>query len=176
MWAAAKTKARRSGPQIQFVNLNAGSGGLVGLGKIVLSGLRAVGGERAEIVGGGLGARDEHFAARAEQVRLDLHGLVDRLGRRELVDAGEERLGVLENRLLNVAADLAGLGDRLCHGGLYGGGHPLGTGERLGSAILGGVGGLLDELAGSLGNFQILNVLEGVLDAVEGGIGFGGHG
>src|SRR3569833_3142426 len=92
----AKQKARRSGPQISVSTQGARSGGLVvDLGEIVLSGLRTIGGELAEIVGGRLGTRDEHFAARAEQARLDLDGLAERLGGSELVDAREERLGVL---------------------------------------------------------------------------------
>src|SRR5689334_14588058 len=137
--AAQKTKARRSGPQISVCTQSARSGGLVvDLRKVVLSGLRTVGGELAEIVGGRLGARDEHFAASAEQARLDLDGFADRLGGRELVDAREERLGVLVDRLLDVAADLAGLSDGLGHGVLDGGGHALGAGESLGSTVLGG--------------------------------------
>ncbi len=174
---SAKTKARRSGPQISVCTQGAVSGGLgVDLGKVVLSGLRTVGSELADIVGGRLGARDEDFAAGAEQARLDLDGFADRLGGRELVDAREERLGVLIDRLLDVAADLAGLGDGLGHRVLDGGGHALGASEHLGSTVLGGVGGLLDELAGGLGNFQVLDVLESVLEALEGSVGFGGHG
>src|SRR5882757_409054 len=175
MTARQKTKARRSGPQISVFYSGARSGGLVvDLGKIVLSGLRTVGGELAEIVGGRLGARDERFAAGAEQAGLDLDSFAERLGGRELVDAREERFGVLVDRLLDIAADLAGLGDGFGHRVLDGGGHPLGAGESLGSAVLGGAGGLLDELAGSLGNFQVLDVLERVLEAFESGVGFGG--
>src|SRR6202022_2736445 len=79
------------------------SGGLVvDLGEVVLSGLRTIGNELAEIFGGRLGPRDEHFTARTGEVRLDLDSLVQRLGRRELVEAGEERFRVLIHRLLDV--------------------------------------------------------------------------
>src|SRR3954471_9646048 len=152
------------------------SGGLVvDLGKIVLSGLRTVSGELAEIVGGRLGTRDERFAAGAEQAGLDLDSFAERLGGRELVDAREECLGVLVDCLLDVAADLAGFGDGLGHRVLDGGSHALGASEHFGSTVLGGIGGLLDELAGGLGNFQVLDVLERVLEAFESGVGFGGH-
>src|SRR3954469_6123025 len=173
--AAEKQKARRSGPQIQFLVSGRSGGLVVDLGKIVLSGLRTVGGELAEIVGGRLGARDERFAAGAEQAGLDLDSFAERLGGRELVDAREECLGVLVDRLLDVAADLAGFGDGLGHRVFDGGGHALGASEHLGSTVLGSVGGLLDELAGGLGNFQVLDVLERVLEAFESGVGFRGH-
>src|SRR5262249_10292105 len=56
------------------------SGGLVvDLGEVVLGGLRTVGNELAEIFGGRLGPRDEHFAARAGEIGLDLHRLVEAL-------------------------------------------------------------------------------------------------
>src|SRR5437899_3257811 len=58
------------------------SGGLgVDLGKIVLHVLGTVGDELAEIFGGGLRPRDEHFAARTDHVRLDLGGFAQRLRR-----------------------------------------------------------------------------------------------
>src|SRR5260370_23280983 len=89
------------------------SGGLaVDLGEVVLRGLGAVGDELAEIFGGGLRPRDEQFATRTDHVRLDLGGFAQRLGRSELVDAGEERFRVLVARLLDIAADFGGLGHR----------------------------------------------------------------
>src|ERR1700743_1283726 len=84
---------------------------VVNLGEVVLRGLRTVGNELAEIFGGRLGPRDEHFTARTGKVRLDLHRLVQRLGRSELIEAGEERFRVLIHRLLNVTADLGGFAD-----------------------------------------------------------------
>src|ERR1700742_5260313 len=79
------------------------SGGLVvDLGEVVLGSLRTVGNELAEIFGGRLGPRDEHFTARTRQVRLDLHRLVQRLGGRELADTIEERFRVLIDRLLDI--------------------------------------------------------------------------
>ena len=125
---------------------------------------------------------DEHFAARTDQVRLDLNGFVQRLGRSQLVDAGEERFRVLVERLLDVAADLGGLGDRTGNGGFDRGGRLLRTGVQVGGAILGGLGLLLHELTGSFRNFQVLKLgeclgdgREGFLDAVKHGIGLGGH-
>src|SRR6266851_8844765 len=91
------------------------SGGLAvsrDLGEVVLRGLGTVGDELAEIFGGGLRPRDENFAACTDHVRLDLGSFAQRLGRSELVDAGEERFRVLIERLLDIAADLGGLGDR----------------------------------------------------------------
>src|SRR5580692_6322582 len=82
-----------------------GSGSLVvDLGEVVLGGLRTVGDELAEIFGGRLRPRDEHFAARTGHVGLDLDRFVQRLRGRQLVDAGDERLEVLVDRLLYVAA------------------------------------------------------------------------
>src|SRR5882672_1626482 len=159
------------------------SGGLViDLGEVVLGGLRTVGDELAEIFGGRLGPRDEHFAARTGEIGLDLHRFVERLGGRQLVDAGEEGLGILVERLLNVAADLGGLADGISNGSLDRGRHLLGAGIGVGGALLGSVGGALDEVAGSLGNFQALEVLErvghrreGFLDGVIRGFGLCGH-
>src|SRR6266702_3905840 len=159
------------------------SGLAVDLRQIVLRGLGAFRDELAEIFGGGLGARDENFAAGADHVRLDLGGFAQRLGGSELVDAGEERLGVLIERLLDVAADFGGFGDRTGDGGLDRSGHLLGAGVQIGSANLGGLSLLLHELAGGFRNFQVLKLgerfgdgRESLLDAVELGIGFGGHG
>src|SRR5260370_42484215 len=101
------------------------SGSLViDLGEVVLGSLRTVGDELAEIFGGGLRPRDEHFAARTDHIGLDLNRLVERLGGSQLVDACEEGLGVLVERLLDVAADLGGLADRIRNGGLDQGGYP----------------------------------------------------
>src|SRR5450631_2711121 len=139
------------------------SGGLAvsrDLGQVVLRGLGTVGDELAEIFGGGLGSRHEHFAARADHIGLDLNRLVERLGGSQLVDACKEGFGVLINSLLNVAADLGGLGDRTGNGGFDRVGHLLGTGVQVGSTLFGGAGSLLDEVTGSLGNFQVLKVLE----------------
>src|SRR5665213_1775826 len=160
------------------------SGGLaVDLGEIVLGGLGAIGNQLAEIFARDLGPRHEQFAARAQHVGLDLYRLVERFGGSELVDAGEERLGVLVERLLDVAADLGGFGNRTGNGGLDRVGCLLGTRVEIGGALLGGAGGLLHELARCLGDFHVLEVLErvgdgreGVLDGVQHGIGFGGHG
>src|SRR3984893_9452589 len=159
------------------------SGGLVvDLGEVVLGGLRTVGDELAEIFGGGLRPRDEHFTARTNHIGLDLNRLVDRLGGRQLVDAGEERFRVLIDRILDIAADLGGLRDRTGNGGFDRGGHLLGTGMKVSSALLGGAGSLFHELTSSLGNFHALEVLERVgdgresfLDSIQHGVGFGGH-
>src|SRR5262245_55233632 len=114
-----KKKARLSGPSNWAVVRRSRSGGLgIDLGEVVLRGLGTVGDELAEIFGGGLRPGDEHFATRTDQVRLDLGGFAQRLGRSELVDAGEERFRVLVQRLLDVAADLGRLGDRTGNGGL----------------------------------------------------------
>src|SRR4029077_7015365 len=58
----------------------------------------------------------------------------------------------------------------------------LRAGVKVGGANLGGLGLLLHELTGSLGHFQVLEILERVgdgresfLDAVQYGVGFGGH-
>src|SRR5258708_11589467 len=111
------------------------SGGLaVDLGEVVLRGLGTVGDELAEIFGGGLRPRDENFAARTDHVRLDLDGFVDRLGRSQLVDAGEERFRILIERLLDGAADFGGLGDRTGNGGVDRGGHPFSTAPEDGGA------------------------------------------
>src|SRR5580693_8504627 len=83
---------------------------VVDLGEVVLGSLRTVGDELADILSGRLGPRDQNFTARTGEVRLDLHRFVQRLGRSQLVQAGEERFRVLIHRLLNVAADLGGLG------------------------------------------------------------------
>src|SRR4249919_512429 len=147
MLPLVKKKARLSGPSKRAVVRRSLSGGLaVDLGEIVLRGLGTVGDELAEIFGGGLRPRDENFATRTDHLRLDLGGFAQRLGRSELVDAGEERFRVLIKRLLNVAADLGGLGDRTGNGGFDRSGHLLGTGMKVGSANLGGLGLLLHEL------------------------------
>src|SRR5229473_820214 len=117
------------------------SGGLAvsrDLGEVVLGVLRTVGDELAEIFGGGLGPRHEHFAARTDHIRLDLNRLVERLGGRQLVDAGEERFGVLIDRLLDVAADLGSLGNGIGNRGLDRGSYLLRTGMQVSSALLGG--------------------------------------
>src|SRR5436190_10441346 len=124
-----KKKARLSGPSYAYSLSYARSGGLaVDLREVVLRGLGALADELADVLGSRLGAGDQHFAASAGEVRLDLVGFAQRLGRSELVDAGEERLGVLVDRLLDVAADLGGFGDRTGNGGLDRGGHLLGAG------------------------------------------------
>src|SRR6516165_4717708 len=159
------------------------SGGLVvDLGEIVLGRLRTVGNELAEIFGGRLGPGDEHFTARTGEIRLDLNRLVNGLGGRQLVDACEKRLGILVDRLLDVAADLGDLADGISSRGLEHVGDLLGAGIGLRSTLLGRVGGLLHPLAGSRGNFRILQVLERfghggerVLDVGKQGIGLGGH-
>src|SRR3954469_9764677 len=121
-----KKKARLGGPSKMQLSGGSRSGGLgVDLGEIVLRVLGTLGDELAEIFGGGLCPRDEHFAARADHVRLDLGSFAQRLGRSELVDAGEERLCVLVERLLDAAADVGGLGDRTGNGGFDRGGHLL---------------------------------------------------
>src|SRR4030088_2002460 len=90
------------------------SGGLgVDLGEVVLGVLGTVGDELAEIFGGGLRPRYEHFAARTDHIGLDLNRLVERLGGSQVVDAREKGLGVLIERLLDVAADLGGLANRI---------------------------------------------------------------
>src|SRR3981189_1382724 len=100
------------------------SGSLViDLGEVVLSGLRTVGDELAEIFGGGLRPRDEHFAARTDHIGLDLNRLVERLGGSQLVDASEERFGILIDRVLDIAADFGSLGDRTGNGGFDRGSH-----------------------------------------------------
>src|SRR5215510_1659976 len=178
-----KRKARRSGPCYAYSLGEPKSGGLVvDLRKIVLRGLRTVAHELADILGSRLGAVDQHFAAGAGEVRLDLIGFAQRLGRSELVDAGEERFRVLVDRLLNVAADLGGLGDRTGSGGLDRGGNLLGAGIDVGSALLGGLGLLLHELTGGFRNFHVLELgerlgdgREGFLDGVQHRIGLGGH-
>src|SRR5260370_5218944 len=147
--------------ELTLTQLTLLSGGLVvDVGEVVLSGLRTVGDELAEMFAGRLRPLDQHFAARTDHVRLDLDRLVERLCGRQPVDAGEERLGVLIQRLLAVAADVcrlaAGIGNRrLDHGS-----NLLRPCMQVSSALLGGAGGLLDELAGSLGNFQVLEGLE----------------
>src|ERR1700749_627173 len=117
---------------------------------------------------------------RAQQIRLDLEGFVERLRGRELVDAGEERLGILVERLVDVAADLGAFADRTRHSGLDNFGGLLRTRVELGSTSLGSFSLLLDEIAGSLGDFQVLEVLEGfsygregVFEAVQHRIGLG---
>src|SRR4051794_3712909 len=106
VWYGLKKKARvmRAFPNPSNQTRWSLSGLAVDLGKVVLRGLRAIGGELAEILGAGLGPRHEQFAARAHHLGLDLHRFVERLGGSELVDAGEERLGVLVHRLLDVTA------------------------------------------------------------------------
>src|SRR6267378_8405470 len=136
-----KKKARLSGPSKMQLSGGSQSGGLgVDLGEIVLRGLGTLSDELAEIFGGGLRPRDENFATRTDHVRLDLGGFAQRLGRSELVDAGEERFRVLKERLLDVTADLGGLGDRTGNGGFDRGGHLLGTGMKVGGTNLGGLG------------------------------------
>src|SRR5712672_3748442 len=91
-----KKKARLSGPSKMQLSGGSRSGGLrVDLGEVVLRVLGTLGDELAEIFGGGLRPRDEHFATRTDHVGLDLNRLVERLGGRQLVDACEEGLGVL---------------------------------------------------------------------------------
>src|SRR5437868_4090568 len=123
----AKKKARLSMPSYAYSLRQAQSGGLaVDLRTVVLRSLGTFADELADVLGSLLGAGDQHFAASAGEVRLDLIGFAQRLGRSELVDASEERLGVLEHRLLDVAADLGGFGDRTGNGGLDRVGHLLG--------------------------------------------------
>src|SRR4051794_26746512 len=58
------------------------SGGLADdLREVVLYGLSTIGNQLAEIISGRLRTADEHFAARARQVGLDLHRFAERLGR-----------------------------------------------------------------------------------------------
>src|SRR5581483_2604507 len=156
---------------------------VVDLGEVVLGGLRTVGNELTDIFSGRLGPRDEHFTARTGEVRLDLDSLVQRLGRSELVEAGEERFRVLIHRLLNVAADLGGFADGVGHSGLDRSGHLLGTGIDVGGALLGGLSLLLHELTGGFRNFHVLELgeclgdgREGLLDGVINVGGLGGHG
>src|SRR3984893_16137415 len=178
-----RKKARLSGPSKEQLVSRSRSGGLgVDLGEVVLRGLGTVGDELAEIFGRGLRPRHEHFAARPQHVGLDLHRLIERLGGSQPVDAGEERLGVLIERGLDIAADLGGPGDRTGNGGFDRGGHLLRTGMKVGSANLRGLGLLLHELTGSFGNFHVLELgerlgdgRESFLDAVHHGIGLGGH-
>src|ERR1043165_5069731 len=124
--------AQKEGPQkagLRTIHWSKRSGSLVvDLGEVVLRGLRTVGNELAQIFGGRLGPRDEHFTARTGEVGLDLHRLVQRLGGSQLVQAGEERFGVLIHRLLDVAADLGNLADGVDNRGLERSGHLLGTG------------------------------------------------
>src|SRR5689334_16910684 len=109
--AAQKEGPRKAGPRtIHLVPSKSGSL-VVDLGEVVLGGLRTVGNELAEIFGGRLGPRDEHFTARTGEVGLDLHRLVQRLGGSQLVQAGEERFRVLVHGLLDVAADLGNFAD-----------------------------------------------------------------
>src|ERR1700727_2528622 len=88
---------------------------------------------------------------RAQQIRLDLDGFVERLRGRELVDAGKERLGILVERLLDVAADLGDFADRTRHSGLDDFGGLLRTRVELGSTSLGSFTLLLDEIPATLG-------------------------
>src|SRR3981081_4139532 len=90
-----KKKARLGGPSKRAVGRSQSGGLAVDLGEVVLRSLGAVGDELAEIFGGGLRPRDEHFATRTDHVRLDLGGFAQRLGRSDLVDAGEEGVSVL---------------------------------------------------------------------------------
>src|SRR4051794_20273377 len=150
METSDKKKARLGGPSKRAVGRSLSGGLAVDLGEVVLRGLGTVGDELAEIFGGGLGARDEQFATCTDQVRLDLGGFAQRLGRSELVDAGEERFRVLINRLLDVAADLGGLGDRTGNGGLDRGGHLLGTRMDVGGAEPGGLGPVFLEIPGGV--------------------------
>src|SRR5437879_2530891 len=134
-----KKKARQGGPSYAYSLSDAKSGGLaVDLREIVLRGLRTIGHELADILGSGLGARDQHFAAGAGEVGLDLVSFAQRRGRSELVDAGEERFRVLIHCLLDVAADLGGFGDRTGNGRLDRSGNLLGAGISVRSADLGG--------------------------------------
>src|ERR1700759_4709050 len=107
-WTRQKEGPREAG--LRTIHWSKRSGSLVvNLGEVVLGGLRTVGNELAEIFGGRLGPGDEHFTARAGEIGLDLHRLVQRLGRSELIEAGKERFRVLVHRMLNVAADLGAL-------------------------------------------------------------------
>src|SRR5215510_11157008 len=136
MTAQPKKKARATRAlNARLAPQNRSGGLVVDLGEVVLGSLRTVGNELAEIFGGRLGPRDEHFTARTGEIRLDLHRFVQRLGGSQLVDAGEERLGVLEEGLLNVAADLGGLDHGIRNSGLDRGGHLLRTSIDLGGAL-----------------------------------------
>jgi hypothetical protein len=77
---------------------------------------------------------------------------LQRLGRSELVDAGEERFRVLIERLLDVAAGSWQPGNRTGNGGPMAA-VTFGAGMHVGGANLGGLGLLLHELTGSL-NFR----------------------
>src|ERR1700732_2566332 len=111
-----KRRPARSGP-LKLSADRQGSGSLVvDLGEVVLGRLGTVGDELAEIFGGRLRPRDEHFAARTGHVGLDLDRFVQRLRGRQLVDAGDESLEVMIVRLLAVAADLGGLADGISSG------------------------------------------------------------
>src|SRR5258707_2253625 len=164
MWIADKKKARLSGPSKRAVGRSLSGGLAVDLGEVVLRGLGAVGDELAEIFGGGLRPRDENFATLTDHLRLDLGGFAQRLGRNELVDAGEERFRVLIERLLDVAADLSGLGDRTGNGGFDRSGHPLGAGGQGGGANPGGLGLLLPALTGGFRNFPVFGRAESPRD------------
>src|ERR1700739_431635 len=108
---------------------------VVNLGEVVLRGLRTVGNELAEIFGGRLGPRDEHFTARTGEIGLDLHRLVDALGRTQFGDAREEGFRVLIDRLLDIAPDLGGLGHGVGNRGLDRSRHLLGAGISIRSAL-----------------------------------------
>ncbi len=82
------------------------------------------------------------------------NGFVERLGRGQLLDAGEERFGVVIHGLLDAAADLGGFADRTGNGGLDRGGDLLGTGVDRGSALLGGVGATLHEITSGFRHFR----------------------
>src|SRR5207302_4175430 len=169
MPAPDKKKARLSGPSKMLLSGGSRSGGLgVDLGEVVLRVLGTLGDELAEIFGGGLRPRDENFATLTDHLRLDLGGFAQRLGRSELVDAGEERFRVLIERLLDVAADLGGLGDRTGSGGFDRGGHLLRAGVTVSSALLGGVALLLHELTVGFRNFQVLKLGERLGNGCEG--------
>ena len=79
--ASQSARPKKEGPPKRALNWGlvsrSRSGGLgIDLAKIVLRGLRTVGDEFAEIFGGGLRPRDEHFAACPEHIGLDLHRFV----------------------------------------------------------------------------------------------------
>src|SRR5580698_3195166 len=103
--------------ELQFVRVWRSGGLGVDLGEVVLGSLGTVGDELAEIFGGGFGSRHEHFAACTNHIGLDLNRFVERLGGRQLVDASEERFGILVDRLLDRAADLGGFADRTGNSG-----------------------------------------------------------
>src|SRR5262249_9742439 len=94
-----------------------------------------------------------------------------------------ERLGVLVNRLADVAAKLGSLADTADDSGLDRSRYLLGLGKRTCGALLGRRDGLLDEFARAFRHARSLQVLqrvgdrsEGLLEGVEQEIGFGGHG